>query len=529
MIHYDGPYDNNGIGTGAAASWICAARFTADDLLPYYGEYGLTDVQIHINGADFSNVTIKIFQGGTFGIPGPEIYSQDITGDIVAGDWTSHQLTAPIPLLSGNEYWIGYAIDATGGYPSSVDAGPAVAGNGDWMFFGGQWIEISTAFGLNFNWNIRGQITRGSGFWLTATPFSGTLDDGDQDVVTAKLDASMFSGFTTETAGIQFISDPEVGSTLIPVTLTVEGSVISIANARADNDGDFVPDMLGNTVRVTGIVTSPNYGSGMDYFIQDSTAGIQLYSYNGFASLSVGDEVQVTGEIDQYRGKTEIIPSDSIDIVVLSTGNPLPAAQVVTIPDVGEDYEAELIRINAVWLADPSEWPSAGSSGNVDLTDGTDTLTIRIDSDTDIDENAAPAGNFDLIGVGGQYTYSTPPDDGYQIQPRFYTDFMPPSGLGDDLPEIPTVFDLAQNYPNPFNPSTTIKYQLPENANVKIVIYNMLGQAVRTVVDKSLETGYHNVVWDGLNETGSRVATGIYFYRMVAEKFVKTHKMILMK
>jgi len=57
----------------------------------------------------------------------------------------------------------------------------------------------------------------------------------------------------------------------------------------------------------------------------------------------------------------------------------------------------------------------------------------------------------------------------------------------------------------------------------------MLGQAVRTVVDKSLETGYHNVVWDGLNETGSRVATGIYFYRMVTEKFVKTHKMILMK
>jgi len=110
-----------------------------------------------------------------------------------------------------------------------------------------------------------------------------------------------------------------------------------------------------------------------------------------------------------------------------------------------------------------------------------------------------------------------------------YDDDAPPNTIEDVLPTVPMAFDLGQNYPNPFNPTTTIKYQLPEKANVKIVIYNMLGQAVRTVVDKSVETGYHVVKWDGLNETGSRVATGIYFYRMETEKFIKTQKMILMK
>jgi hypothetical protein len=106
---------------------------------------------------------------------------------------------------------------------------------------------------------------------------------------------------------------------------------------------------------------------------------------------------------------------------------------------------------------------------------------------------------------------------------------LTPNSIGDGTNALPTIFDLAQNYPNPFNPTTTIKYQLPKKADVKIVIYNMLGQLVRTVVDKAVDAGYQEVVWDGLNDTGSRVATGIYIYRMEAGDFVKSHKMIMMK
>ncbi|MFZ0389055.1 MAG: choice-of-anchor J domain-containing protein [Calditrichia bacterium] len=94
---------------------------------------------------------------------------------------------------------------------------------------------------------------------------------------------------------------------------------------------------------------------------------------------------------------------------------------------------------------------------------------------------------------------------------------------------IPQIFDLAQNYPNPFNPQTTIKYQLPEKAQVTLEIFNSLGQKVRTLVSEPQNAGYYRVVWNGLNDAGVRSASGVYIYRLRAKNFVKTSKMLLMK
>lgn len=99
---------------------------------------------------------------------------------------------------------------------------------------------------------------------------------------------------------------------------------------------------------------------------------------------------------------------------------------------------------------------------------------------------------------------------------------------------LPKVFALQQNYPNPFNPSTTIKYQLPAASEVKITIYNLLGREVRTLVDAEKPAGFYSVDWDGLNEHGLEVASGIYLYRieaksMAGEKFLQTKKLMLLK
>jgi hypothetical protein len=104
-----------------------------------------------------------------------------------------------------------------------------------------------------------------------------------------------------------------------------------------------------------------------------------------------------------------------------------------------------------------------------------------------------------------------------------------PSAIGDGLAEVPTVFDLQQNYPNPFNPTTMIKYQLPNTVDVRLDIFNVLGQRVRTLVNSKVDAGYYEVAWDGTNEFGSKVATGLYIYRIHAGSFVKSQKMILMK
>jgi len=97
------------------------------------------------------------------------------------------------------------------------------------------------------------------------------------------------------------------------------------------------------------------------------------------------------------------------------------------------------------------------------------------------------------------------------------------------LKDLPTETRIIGNYPNPFNPSTTFRYGLREPGQVSLKVYNMLGQLVRTIVDEQQVEGYHEALWDGRNEIGATVASGIYVYRMTAGNFVETKRMILMK
>jgi len=102
-------------------------------------------------------------------------------------------------------------------------------------------------------------------------------------------------------------------------------------------------------------------------------------------------------------------------------------------------------------------------------------------------------------------------------------------------PLIPDKFSLMQNRPNPFNPTTTIDFHLGSNAGssgmqkVKLDVFNILGQQVRVLVDDYMEPGPHTVVWDGANQSGEAVATGVYLYRLQVDKEHKTKKMLLLK
>ncbi|PWB74269.1 hypothetical protein C3F09_04115 [candidate division GN15 bacterium] len=94
---------------------------------------------------------------------------------------------------------------------------------------------------------------------------------------------------------------------------------------------------------------------------------------------------------------------------------------------------------------------------------------------------------------------------------------------------IPAVFELAQNFPNPFNPSTAINFTLPSAMPVSLEIYNVLGQRVKTLVDATMAAGSHVAQWDGTDQYGGAVSTGVYFYRLVAGDQTATKKMMLLK
>jgi len=104
-----------------------------------------------------------------------------------------------------------------------------------------------------------------------------------------------------------------------------------------------------------------------------------------------------------------------------------------------------------------------------------------------------------------------------------------PTGIDDNQPSIPAEFFISQNYPNPFNPSTSISYGLPSDADVRIEIFNILGQNVRTLIDERQKAGYRSVVWDGADNSGARVSSGVYFYTIEAGSYRDSRKMLLIK
>jgi len=99
----------------------------------------------------------------------------------------------------------------------------------------------------------------------------------------------------------------------------------------------------------------------------------------------------------------------------------------------------------------------------------------------------------------------------------------------DPIAPEPGKLILHQNYPNPFNPSTTISYNLPKTGSVRLDIYNIKGQLVRTLVNDHKTAGSHSVIWDGKDDNGRAASTGVYFYRMVTPDKVLTNKMLMMK
>lgn len=103
------------------------------------------------------------------------------------------------------------------------------------------------------------------------------------------------------------------------------------------------------------------------------------------------------------------------------------------------------------------------------------------------------------------------------------------TGIDDEISGVINEFKLDANFPNPFNPSTTISYQLPKQSDVKLTIINTLGQVVRTLVDEAAPAGEYETVWNGLNDAGTQVSSGLYFYRLEAEGFNQTRKMMLLK
>ncbi len=135
---------------------------------------------------------------------------------------------------------------------------------------------------------------------------------------------------------------------------------------------------------------------------------------------------------------------------------------------------------------------------------------------------------IDSIEQDGFYQYYVTAvyDDQYESEPSNTVEIDPVETI-EDLISMET--HLRSNYPNPFNPQTTLEYFLPAQSEVKLIIYNIKGQKVKTLLDEHKETGEHRIVWDGKDERGRAVPSGVYLYRLVTEEKSIVRKMMLVK
>ncbi|MFQ5584534.1 MAG: lamin tail domain-containing protein, partial [Calditrichia bacterium] len=291
-----------------------------------------------------------------------------------------------------------------------------------------------------------------------------------------------------------------------------------------NGDGELI--YTGYDARISGISTVDNgtfSTTFLDVYVQDATAGINVFSFNIDTSFAMpkARNYTITGELDQFNGKTEIIPDGPGDIIdngvaTLPSPNVKTIAELLTDPEI---FEGTLIAILQVINTGGGEpWPPAGSNANVEITDdgGTNLLTLRIDRDTNIDGTPEPAWPVNVGGIFSQFDNSPPLTGGYQILPRSTEDIGITVGIEPvTMAQLPESLELFQNFPNPFNPSTTLRFNIPVSSaggsKAELIIYNALGQEVKTLFSGTLPAGNYEVRWDGTTGSGKFAPAGIYF------------------
>ncbi|GAB4257787.1 MAG: hypothetical protein Kow0027_25130 [Saprospiraceae bacterium] len=231
-------------------------------------------------------------------------------------------------------------------------------------------------------------------------------------------------------------------------------------------DAEGMPDSLGVSCQLQGIVYGVDLqgNDNIQFFFADATGGISLFSSNNFGYVvTEGDEVIVQGKISQFNCLTQITPDT---LWMVSSGNALKDPVVTTVVD--ESTESELIRINDLTLVDPGQWTGTGAGFNVDVTNGTQTFTMRIDNDVDLYSMPAPTGTFHAIGLGGQFDPNAPCDAGYQFLPRYMEDIIPATPTKEEILGSQISFG-----PNPAGDALFVNSTVQLD---RISISNMLGQ-----------------------------------------------------
>jgi hypothetical protein len=258
-------------------------------------------------------------------------------------------------------------------------------------------------------------------------------------------------------------------------------------------------------------------------YIQDNTAGILIDDNPGVITTTYQRDDGITGLIGtltEFGNMLQFNPEVDPGPATSSENTVVPVELTVAQFNADfETYEARLVKLLNVSFTETGTFTNGQVYG---ISDGLDAANFRCTFyDVDYIGTDIPQNVLHLNGLPNSRS------DGDYITARDLNDFETPSDIAIDAGQssLPQVFALHQNYPNPFNPTTAISYQLPEASEVQLIIYNLLGQKVTTLVSERQPAGHYTLQWDA-----SGMVSGVYLYKLQTDNgFSQTRKLVLMK
>jgi len=376
----------------------------------------------------------------------------------------------------------------------------------------GEFVEVTmtNTEGIEWEGTIPGQAD-GSMVWyyVTATDDNSTSSTSPSDIT-----ANLYGYWATADLGVYEVQYTPFASGSSPYDgyeVTVQG----VVTMGGENAGGYADD---------------SYGPA--YFLQSGLTA----EYNGIVAhiptdagiFEVGDFITVTGTVDESGDSWEFKWAENTRLInvtavedngqTTSTTYDVDAATVNTNLEAYESVQVQFTDVE-VTAVNQYDWT---------ITDGDETFLL----DDDVSASEDLDTWFDGLAEGtvidylrGVITYSF---GSWKLEVRDMND-IGVSSVGEPGEMVPFTFNLEPVYPNPFNPSTHISFSVPNNTNVKLVVYNSLGQRVRTLIDAPRIAGQHTAFWDGKNNAGSSVASGTYFLRLWTADNQQVQKMVLTK
>ena len=294
------------------------------------------------------------------------------------------------------------------------------------------------------------------------------------------LDSSIITGSTIRTGEDEILGDSQYGIRVNGLDkLRIEGN-----NIRTYKLGGIYLDNSDAIVLDNDVSYCTNYG------IYSTSSSNGLISYCAFDSLSNGLQL-----VNNSNNTINHCDFGLVNIGVLIYGDMQP--------DLGDSA-----------MGDTLEW------GNCDFEHCVTYYIQQIASYKPGPLIKAEMNYFNVANPGAKMSGNidyTP----YRTTPPFAKAL---AGL-----ELPEAYGLSDNYPNPFNPTTTISYSLATSGHTTVDIYNILGQKITSLVSQYQEAGKHSVIWNGRNESGDMVASGVYFYRLISGDFIDSKKMLFLR